>query len=97
MKRRLTSDTGLPCGDAGGTGPKKLVPSAGSDIILSQRRGQSQKPVEIYELVEALVPGGTYLEIFARKNNLRDYWVSVGNELCEPKGEKGGGVLAVRA
>jgi hypothetical protein len=24
---------------------------------------------------------GKYLEIFARRNNLRDYWVSIGNEL----------------
>lgn len=30
----------------------------GSDVILSERRGQSQKPEEIYELIEALVPGG---------------------------------------
>jgi hypothetical protein len=24
---------------------------------------------------------GTYLEIFGRKNNLRDFWVTVGNEV----------------
>eukprot|EP00878_Enallax_costatus_P023425 GHUV01024916.1.p1 GENE.GHUV01024916.1~~GHUV01024916.1.p1 ORF type:complete len:309 (+),score=79.08 GHUV01024916.1:252-1178(+) len=30
----------------------------GSDVILSERRGQSQKPEEIYELIEALVPNG---------------------------------------
>jgi mRNA (2'-O-methyladenosine-N6-)-methyltransferase len=30
----------------------------GSDVIFSERRGQSQKPEEIYELIEALVPGG---------------------------------------
>jgi hypothetical protein len=24
---------------------------------------------------------GRYLEIFARRNNLRDYWVSIGNEV----------------
>ncbi|GLI60997.1 hypothetical protein VaNZ11_003254, partial [Volvox africanus] len=53
----------------------------GSDIIFSERRGQSQKPEEIYELIEQLVPNGRYLEIFARKNNLRDYWVSIGNEV----------------
>ncbi|KXZ46765.1 hypothetical protein GPECTOR_41g730 [Gonium pectorale] len=53
----------------------------GSDIIFSERRGQSQKPEEIYELVEQLVPNGRYLEIFARKNNLRNYWVSIGNEV----------------
>ena len=55
--------------------------AVGSDIIFAERRGQSQKPTEIYELIEELVPGGKYLEIFARKNNLRDYWVSVGNEV----------------
>jgi mRNA (2'-O-methyladenosine-N6-)-methyltransferase len=52
-----------------------------SDVIFAARRGQSQKPTEIYELIEQLVPNGKYLEIFARKNNLRDYWVSVGNEV----------------
>eukprot|EP01135_Chromosphaera_perkinsii_P002386 Nk52_evm40s222 gene=Nk52_evmTU40s222 len=53
----------------------------GSDIIYSERRGQSQKPTEIYELCEQLVPNGKYLEIFGRRNNLRDYWVTIGNEL----------------
>jgi N6-adenosine-specific RNA methylase IME4 len=24
---------------------------------------------------------GKYLEIFGRKNNLRDYWITIGNEL----------------
>jgi len=52
-----------------------------SDVIFAERRGQSQKPEQIYELVEALVPGGKYLEIFARRNNLRNYWVSIGLEL----------------
>lgn len=53
----------------------------GSDIFFSERRGQSQKPEEIYQLVEAVCPGGSYLEIFGRKNNLRDFWVTVGNEV----------------
>ena len=30
----------------------------GSDVIFSERRGQSQKPEEIYQLIEELVPGG---------------------------------------
>ena len=52
-----------------------------SDVIFSERRGQSQKPEEIYEIVEALVPNGYYLEIFGRRNNLHDGWVTIGNEL----------------
>ncbi|OMJ19931.1 N6-adenosine-methyltransferase 70 kDa subunit [Smittium culicis] len=61
--------------------PKNVQYCIGSDTIFSERRGQSQKPEELYEMIEQLVPGGTYLEIFGRKNNLRDYWVTVGNEL----------------
>lgn len=52
-----------------------------SDVINAERRGQSQKPTELYEIIEKIIPNGKYLEIFARKNNLRDYWVSIGNEL----------------
>eukprot|EP01095_Lingulamoeba_sp_RSL-Kostka_P015346 TRINITY_DN7028_c0_g1_i1.p1 TRINITY_DN7028_c0_g1~~TRINITY_DN7028_c0_g1_i1.p1 ORF type:complete len:309 (-),score=102.89 TRINITY_DN7028_c0_g1_i1:74-1000(-) len=52
-----------------------------SDVIFSERRGQSQKPEEIYELIEELVPNGKYLEIFARRNNLRNYWASIGLKL----------------
>ena len=52
-----------------------------SDVIFSQRRGQSQKPEEIYDIAEALVPNGYYLEIFGRRNNLHNGWVTVGNEL----------------
>jgi len=68
-------------GRRGNLPPGMADKAVGSDIIFAERRGQSQKPTEIYELIEELVPGGKYLEIFARKNNLRDYWVSVGNEV----------------
>ena len=61
--------------------PKNTKPGVRSDVIWSVRRGQSQKPDEIYEYIESFVPNGHYLEIFARRNNLHDYWVSVGNEL----------------
>mmetsp|Transcript_47476 Transcript_47476/g.152101 ORF Transcript_47476/g.152101 Transcript_47476/m.152101 type:complete len:327 (+) Transcript_47476:83-1063(+) len=64
-----------------GKDPAGAKSSVASDIIFSERRGQSQKPEEIYEIIEELVPNGKYLEIFARKNNLRNYWVSLGNEV----------------
>ncbi|KAJ2778437.1 hypothetical protein H4R18_004597 [Coemansia javaensis] len=64
-----------------GADPPNLRRSVASDVIFSERRGQSQKPEEMYEIIEQLVPGGRYLEIFGRKNNLRDYWVTIGNEL----------------
>ena len=52
-----------------------------SDVIYSERRGQSQKPQEIYEIAERLIPNGNYLEIFGRRNNLRNGWITIGNEL----------------
>ena len=64
-----------------GSDPPQTRHGVVSDVIFSERRGQSQKPERIYEMIEELVPHGRYLEIFGRKNNLRDGWVTIGNEL----------------
>jgi N6-adenosine-specific RNA methylase IME4 len=40
----------------------------------------SRKPERIYEIAEALVPGGPYVELFARRP--RAGWTSYGNELA---------------
>ncbi|GJQ15220.1 hypothetical protein GpartN1_g7011.t1 [Galdieria partita] len=61
--------------------PSHFCGNVVGDVICSERRGQSQKPDEIYEIIEQLIPHGRYLEIFARKNNLRNYWISIGNEV----------------
>ena len=37
--------------------------------------------VDRYQLMEELVPNGSYLEIFGRRNNLHNGWVTIGNEL----------------
>jgi len=51
------------------------------DVIYSLRRGQSQKPEEIYKYCEELVKDGLFLEIFGRRNNLRNGWFTIGNEI----------------
>ena len=38
--------------------PENCQASVASDVIYSERRGQSQKPEEIYQIIEELVPGG---------------------------------------
>jgi len=38
-----------------------FIQGIGADVIYSERRGQSQKPEEIYDLIEKLVPGGAPL------------------------------------
>lgn len=51
------------------------------DLLLSSRRGQSQKPQEIYFVAESLASSGTYVEVFGRRNNLRRFWITIGNEV----------------
>ena len=41
-----------------GSDSPSIKTSVGSDVIYSERRGQSQKPQEIYKLIEKLVPNG---------------------------------------
>ena len=64
-----------------GSDPPNTQRSVACDVIYAERRGQSQKPEEIYDLIERLVPGGYYLEVFGRRNNTRSRWLTVGNEL----------------
>ena len=46
----------------------------GSDVIFIERRGQSQKPEEFYELVEVLVPQRPLSRAArAQENNLREF------------------------
>ena len=54
-----------------------------NNIIFSEVRGKSQKPDAIYEIIEMMMPGAKKLEIFARNNNLRQGWFSLGNQLGE--------------
>eukprot|EP01018_Ginkgo_biloba_P029512 Gb_22675 [translate_table: standard] len=52
-------------------GSPKLHRNLDTDVIVSQARESSQKPDEIYSLIERMCPGSRKLEIFARQNNLR--------------------------
>ncbi len=45
-------------GRKGAGPPSGARACVGADVICAERRGQSQKPEEIYQLVEALVPNG---------------------------------------
>ena len=48
----------------------------GSDVIYTERRGQSQKPEEIYQLIEELVPGGAHMRTWpALARSLARVWV----------------------
>ena len=59
------------------------------DIIVSEVRETSRKPDELYSMIDRLVDSKMKnsgekprkLEIFARENNLREGWLSLGNQL----------------
>ena len=52
-----------------------------SNVIEAMVTELSEKPVDMYRLMEELVPSGHYLELFGRRRNLRNGWMTVGNEL----------------
>ena len=52
-----------------------------NNIIFGEVRGKSQKPDELYELIDLMMPGAKKVEIFARNNNIRPGWFALGNQL----------------
>lgn len=53
-----------------------------TDVILSSALGRSQKPEELYGIIERIA--GKYskkLELFGRKSNIRQGWLTIGNEM----------------
>lgn len=54
-----------------------------SNVIVGGVKTKSKKPQELYEIIERMVPGARKIELFARNNNLRMGWLSLGNQLGE--------------
>ena len=54
-----------------------------NNLIIAEIRKKSQKPDEMYDLIDLLMPKGKKIELFARNNNLRKGWLSLGNQLGE--------------
>lgn len=62
-------------GNPGAPLPANRPPS----VLRSQRKKHSQKPFEIYDIIEKMYPGKTYFEMFARQG--WGHWDAMGNEL----------------
>lgn len=54
-----------------------------NDLILADVRKKSQKPEQLYTIIDLLMPGAKKVEVFARNNNLREDWLSLGNQIGE--------------
>lgn len=50
-----------------------------NNIVFGEVRKKSQKPNQVYEIIDYLMPGAKKIELFARNNNLRPGWFSLGN------------------
>jgi mRNA (2'-O-methyladenosine-N6-)-methyltransferase len=63
--------------------PCEFIGKVSNDVIFADVREKSRKPDELYHIIEAMLPGTTKIELFARNHNLRKGWLSLGNELGE--------------
>jgi len=52
-----------------------------NNILIEEVRKKSQKPECLYTLIDEMMPGANKIELFARDNNLRPDWLSLGNQL----------------
>eukprot|EP00924_Labyrinthula_sp_SR-Ha-C_P016187 snap_masked-scaffold_4-processed-gene-21.51-mRNA-1 protein AED:1.00 eAED:1.00 QI:0/-1/0/0/-1/1/1/0/2106 len=63
--------------------PRKMVRRyIGPECLFGLKRGNSEKPVEFYDLIDDLFTSDTKkVELFGRNNNLRRNWTTVGIDL----------------
>lgn len=62
--------------------PEWLTRGLDVDTVVSNARDKSQKPDELYDIVERMVGRSCRkLELFGRENNLRPGWLTVGSQL----------------
>lgn len=54
-----------------------------NDIIVSDIKKNSQKPDQLYTIIDLMMPGCKKVEVFAKNNNLKTGWLSMGNEIGE--------------
>eukprot|EP01102_Stenamoeba_stenopodia_P005007 TRINITY_DN15508_c0_g1_i1.p1 TRINITY_DN15508_c0_g1~~TRINITY_DN15508_c0_g1_i1.p1 ORF type:complete len:700 (-),score=119.10 TRINITY_DN15508_c0_g1_i1:88-2187(-) len=64
-------------------GKCEFITKVSNDVIFAETREKSQKPDQMYQIIERMCPGSRKIEIFARNHNLRRGWLSLGNELGE--------------
>ena len=50
-----------------------------NNLIFSEVKEKSQKPEELYKIIELMMPGSKKIELFARNHNLRHGWFALGN------------------
>ncbi len=76
--------------------PEEALLRTFKDVLISKPRENSRKPEKLYKIAEGLCPKGLYLELFGRRHNMRQGWVTVGNQINEDEYEQGMSMLGKR-
>lgn len=61
----------------------EFIPKVSNDLIFAETRKKSQKPEQLYVLIERMFPGAKKIELFGRNHNIRPGWLTLGNQLGE--------------
>lgn len=80
-KRGLGGIGPTPPRDSETTQRLQYLSKVSNDVIFAKVSRQSQKPEQIYQVIEAMMPGARKIELFARNHNIREGWLSLGNRL----------------
>jgi len=80
-KRGLNASSGAPQNESEHTQRLQYLSKVTNDVIFGKVSRQSQKPDEMYQVIEAMMPGARKVELFARNHNMRQGWLSLGNRL----------------
>jgi len=61
----------------------EFIPKVSNDVIIAETRKKSQKPDQLYHIIERMFPGARKIELFGRNHNIRKTWLTLGNQLGE--------------
>lgn len=57
------------------------IPKVSNDLIFSNVKKRFQKPLQLYGIIEKMMPGARKIELFGRNHNIRKGWLTLGNQL----------------
>jgi mRNA (2'-O-methyladenosine-N6-)-methyltransferase len=52
-----------------------------SNLIIADIRKKSQKPDQLYTIIDLMMHGAKKVDVFARNHNLKPGWLSIGNQM----------------
>ena len=64
-----------------------IHPNIDIDVVITEQPGLSSltKPTEVYDIIERFSLGRKRIELFGTKNNIRNGWLTIGNQITETK------------